>query len=152
MTYSSYKDTSNPFIPKVEDKWDDLLTFDGDSIVENIVKFISGVIVFVFLIALVPIGAVISIYNSFYNFQKKAYDKLMKDQDSSSSQFASSVEFGILILMSLPFFAVLIPYWIIAALVTWFAKHKIMAIIFIAILIACYVFRGQILALFYELF
>ena len=152
MAYSKDKDTSNPFLPKVAEKWEELTDFEGDSIVEIIVKSLSQFIVFLILVCLIPIGAIISIYNSFYNLQKKAYDDLMYDTDSSTSQFASSVEFGIYVLLSLPFLLVLIPYWIIAALVTWFAKHKVMAIIVIVLIVAALIFMEQIMMLIYKLF
>lgn len=152
MAYSKDKDTSNPFLPKVAEKWEELTDFEGDSIVEIIVKSLSQFIVLLILVCLIPIGAIISIYNSFYNLQKKAYDDLMYDTDSSTSQFASSVEYGIYVLLSLPFLLVLIPYWIVAALVTWFAKHKVMAIIAIILIVACLIFWKQILMLVEEIF
>lgn len=147
MAYSKDKDTSNPFLPKVAEKWEELTDFEGDSIVEIIVKSLSQFIVLLILVCLIPIGAIISIYNSFYNLQKKAYDDLMYDTDSSTSQFASSVEFGIYVLLSLPFLLVLIPYWVIAAIVTWFAKHKVMAIIVIVLIVAVLIFKEQIMML-----
>lgn len=147
MAYSKDKDTSNPFLPKVAEKWEELTDFEGDSIVEIIVKSLSQFIVLLILVCLIPIGAIISIYNSFYNLQKKAYDDLMYDTDSSTSQFASSVEFGIYVLLSLPFLLVLIPYWVIAAIVTWFAKHKVMAIIIIVLIVAVLIFKEQIMML-----
>lgn len=115
MVYKEDKETSNPFIPMVKDKWADLADFDGKSTIEIVVKSISEIIVLIILLALIPIGAIISIYNSFYNLQKKTYDDLMYDTDSSTSQFASSVEFGIYFILSLPFLFILVPYWIITS-------------------------------------
>lgn len=124
MAYKSEKETSNPFIPKVQEKWKELIEFDKGSIIEKIVKSIAVLIVLGILLLLIPIGVVISIYNSFYNLQKKAYDELKRDTDSSNSQFVSCVEFGIYALLSLPFCLLLLPYWLFAKIVTWFAKLK----------------------------
>lgn len=147
MAYSSEKETTNPFLPKVQEKWDDFKQFDGDSIIENVVKSISLLIVIFVLVLLLPIGVIISIYNSFYNLQKKAYDDLLYDSDSSSSQFASSVELGIYALLSLPFLILLVPYWLIAILVTWFAKHKLLAITIFVLIIIFIIFRHEIIQL-----
>ena len=83
-------------------------------------------------------------YNSFYNLQKKAYDDLKYDTDPSTSQFVSAVEFGIYALLSLPFLLLLIPYWIFAIIVTWFAKHWIIATIIIVILLIYLSFMSEI--------
>ena len=144
MAYKTQKNTTNPFLPKISEKWKDLTNFKGESTIEIIVKSFSQFIVLLILVALIPIGAVISIYNSFYNLQKKTYDNLMNDTDSSSSQFASSVEFGIYVILSLPFLLVLIPYWIVAAIVTWAAKNKTIAIILLIVAVIAYVFRKDI--------
>ena len=144
MAYRENKETSNPFIPKVIDKWADLTSFDGNSTIEIIVKSISEIIVLIILVVLIPIGTIISIYNSFYNLQKKSYDDLMYDNDSSSSQFASSVEFGIYFILSLPFLFILVPYWIITSLVTWFAKHKTLTIVLVVVAVICYILRDYI--------
>lgn len=144
MVYKEDKETSNPFIPMVKDKWADLADFDGKSTIEIVVKSISEIIVLIILLALIPIGAIISIYNSFYNLQKKTYDDLMYDTDSSTSQFASSVEFGIYFILSLPFLFILVPYWIITSLVTWFAKHKTLTIVLVVVAVICYILRDYI--------
>ena len=151
MAYNTQKNTTNPFIPKVIEKLKELTNFKGESIVEKIVKCLSQFIVLLILIALIPIGAVISIYNSFYNLQKKTYDNLINDKDSTSNQFASSVEFGVYFVLSLPFLFLLIPYWIIAAIVTWFAKNKTVAIILIIIAVVAYIFRQNIIDFFVSL-
>ena len=67
MAYNSEKETTNPFLPKVQEKWEELLEFDGDSIIEKVVKSISVLIVLCIIALLIPIGIIISIYNSFYN-------------------------------------------------------------------------------------
>jgi len=144
MAYYSEKETSNPFLPKVQEKWSELIEFDGDSIIEKIVKSVSVLIVLCILVLLIPIGVVISIYNSFYNLQKKAYDDIRYDTDPSTSQFVSSVEYGIYALLSLPFLLLLIPYWIFANVVTWFAKHKVTAIIIIVLVILIVTFYDEI--------
>ena len=135
MAYYSEKETINPFLPKVQEKWDELLEFEGNSIIEIGIKTISVLIVLCILVCLIPVGIIISIYNSFYNMQKNAYDDLKYNTDTSTSQFVSAVEFGIYTLLSLPFLLLLIPYWIFAVIVTWFAKHWIIATIFIVILL-----------------
>lgn len=135
MAYYSEKETINPFLPKVQEKWDELLEFEGNSIIEIGIKTISVLIVLCILVCLIPVGIIISIYNSFYNMQKNAYDHLKYNTDTSTSQFVSAVEFGIYTLLSLPFLLLLIPYWIFAVIVTWFAKHWIIATIFIVILL-----------------
>lgn len=135
MAYYSKKETINPFLPKVQEKWDELLEFEGNSIIEKGIKTISVLIVLCILVCLIPVGIIISIYNSFYNMQKNAYDDLKYNTDTSTSQFVSAVEFGIYALLSLPFLLLLIPYWIFAVIVTWFAKHWIIATIFIVILL-----------------
>ena len=144
MAYNSDKETNNPFLPKVQEKWEELLEFDGDSIIEKVVKSIAVVIVLCILVCLIPVGIIISIYNSFYNLQKKAYDDLKYDSDPSTSQFVSAVEFGIYALLSLPFLLLLIPYWIFAIIVTWFAKHWIIATIFIVIILIYLSFMSEI--------
>jgi len=144
MAYYSEKETYNPFLPKVQEKWEELLEFEGDSIIEKVVKSISVLIVLCILVCLIPVGIIISIYNSFYNLQKKAYDDLKYDTDPSTSQFVSAVEFGIYALLSLPFLLLLIPYWIFAVIVTWFAKHWITAIIIIIILLVYMSFMDEI--------
>lgn len=135
MAYYSEKETINPFLPKVQEKWDELLEFEGNSIIEKGIKTISVLIVLCILVCLIPVGIIISIYNSFYNMQKNAYDDLKYNTDTSTSQFVSAVEFGIYALLSLPFLLLLIPYWIFAVIITWFAKHWIIATIFIVILL-----------------
>ena len=144
MAYYSEKETYNPFLPKVQEKWEELLEFEGDSIIEKVVKSISVLIVLCILVCLIPVGIIISIYNSFYNLQKKAYDDLKYDTDPSTSQFVSAVEFGIYALLSLPFLLLLIPYWAFAIIVTWFAKHWITAIIIIIILLVYMSFMDEI--------
>lgn len=141
MAYKNEKNTTNPFLPKVSEKWHELTSLKCKSFIETIVKNFSLIIVLLILVALIPIGAVISIYNTIYNLQKKAYDELMvKDTDSMSSQFATSVEFGIYILLSLPFLLILLPYWIIAVVFTWLAKNKTVTIVLIIITLLCFVF------------
>ena len=144
MAYNSEKETTNPFLPKVQEKWEELLEFDGDSIIEKVVKSISVLIVLCIIALLIPIGIIISIYNSFYNLQKKAYDDLRYDTDPTTSQFVSSVEFGIYTLLSLPFLLILVPYWLFAIIVTWFAKHKIIATIVIVLVIVYLSFKDEI--------
>ncbi|MBP5582934.1 MAG: hypothetical protein J6X43_03140 [Bacteroidales bacterium] len=144
MAYNEDKDTSNPFLSKINDKWDDFISFEGDSIIEVLVKSIANLIVLLVLVLLIPIGVIISIYNSLYNLQKKAYENVI-DDSGTSSQFASSVELGVYILLSLPFFLLLVPYWIIAAIVTWLVKHKVLALIIIVIVGLCYVFRDRMI-------
>lgn len=144
MAYYSEKETTNPFLPMVQEKWEELLEFDGDSIIEKVVKSISVLIVLCIIVLLIPIGIIISIYNSFYNLQKKAYDDLKYDTDPTTSQFVSSVEFGIYTLLSLPFLLILIPYWLFAIIVTWFAKHKIIASIVIVLIIVYLSFKDEI--------
>lgn len=144
MAYYSEKETTNPFLPMVQEKWEELLEFDGDSIIEKVVKSISVLIVLCIIVLLIPIGIIISIYNSFYNLQKKAYDDLKYDTDPTTSQFVSSVEFGIYTLLSLPFLLILIPYWLFAIIVTWFAKHKIIASIVIVLVIVYLSFKDEI--------
>lgn len=36
MAYYSEKDTRNPFLPKVQEKWRELIDFEGDSIIEKV--------------------------------------------------------------------------------------------------------------------
>ena len=143
MAYNTEKETSNPFLPKVQEKWEELMEFEGNSIIEKIVKSISVLIVFCILVCLIPVGIIISIYNSFYNLQKKAYDDLKYDTDPSTSQFVSAVEFGIYALLSLPFLIVLIPYWIFALFVTWFAKHRLITIIVIVLILIYFIFQNE---------
>ncbi len=144
MAYNSEKETTNPFLPKVKEKWKELIAFDGDSIIEIVVKSISVLIVLCIIVLLIPIGIIISIYNSFYNLQKKAYDDLKYDTNPSTSQFVSSVEFGIYTLLSLPFFLILVPYWLFAIVVTWFAKHKVVTIVVIVLIIVYMSFKDEI--------
>jgi hypothetical protein len=143
MVYRESRDTSNPFLSKIIDKWQDLISFDGDSIIEVLVKSIANFIVLIFLVVLIPVGIIISIYNSLYNLQKKAYDNVISES-GSSSQFASSVELGIYILLSIPFLLILIPYWILAAILTFMVKHKMLALFLIVIAVLCYVFWDKI--------
>jgi len=147
MAYKTPKNTTNPFLPQIIEKWKELTSSKGDSTIEIIVKCLSQIIVLLILVALIPIGAVISIYNCFYNLQKKTYDKLINDNDSSSSQFASSIEFGVYVILSLPFLIILIPYWIIAAIVTWFAKNKTLTIILLIIAAIAFYFKDYIFSL-----
>ena len=87
-------------------KW--IVEFEGDPIIEKGVKSISIIIVLCILLLLIPIGVIVSIYNSLYNMQKKVYDYIDDDySDSSYSTFVASVEYGIYFLLSLPFFY----YW-----------------------------------------
>ena len=144
MAYYSEKETYNPFFPLLVEKWDELIEFDGDTLIEKIIRSCSTFIVAICLILLIPIGAIISIYNSFYNLQKKAYDRMNYNEDSSYSMFATSVEYGIYLLLSLPFFITLIPFWIFSALFIWFTKHKIIAFIFLFIIITYLLFDNVI--------
>ena len=41
MAYRYEKETDNPFISSVEDKWNELIEFEGDSIIEKGIKSIS---------------------------------------------------------------------------------------------------------------
>lgn len=116
MAYSSEKDTTNPFLSKIQDIWKDFLKFKGDTLIEKIVRSISVLVVLCIFVFLIPFGILISIYNSFYNLQKKSHDALL-NSNSTNSQFVSGVEFGIYFLLSIPFWLLLIPYWIIAYLV-----------------------------------
>ena len=90
MAYYSEKETSNPFLPKLKEKWRDLIDFEGDSFIETCVKSFSELIVLLILLLLLPIGVLISVYNSFYNLQKRTYDSLKYNSDSDS-QFTDSV-------------------------------------------------------------
>ena len=148
MAYYSEKETYNPFLPKVQEKWKEMLEFEGDSFIEKVVKSISVLIVLCILICLIPVGIIISIYNSFYNLQKKAYNDLKYDTDPSTSQFVSAVEFGIYALLSLPFLIVLIPYWLFALLVTWFAKHRLLTIVAIVLVLFYFIFQNEACQLF----
>ena len=38
MAYYSNKETYNPFLPKVQEKWEELLEFEGDSIMMQYVE------------------------------------------------------------------------------------------------------------------
>jgi len=135
MAYRYEKETDNPFISSVEDKWNELIEFEGDSIIEKGIKSISIIIVLCILLLLIPIGVIISIYNSLYNLQKKVYDYIDDDySDSLSSKFVASVEYGIYVLLSLPFFLSLIPYWVISFIITWSVRHKVVAMIIIVVL------------------
>lgn len=147
MAYNDYKDTSNPIVPEVKDKWHDLLTFEGDTVVEKIVSTISKTIVLLLLIVLIPLGVVISIYNSLYNLQKSAYDDLDDD-----NMFSKSVELGIYILLSIPFLLIMIPYWIFAPIWAWLAKHKVLIIIIIIIIVVFFVFKDSIMLFFNSLY
>ncbi len=144
MVYNSKKETDNPFLPKVQEKWKEFMKFEGESFIEIIVKSISSLILLCVLVCLIPVGIIISVYNTFYNLQKKAYDNLNSDNNQTSSQFVSAVEFGIYALLSLPFLLLLIPYWIFAIIVTWFAKHWIIATILIVILLIYLIFKNDI--------
>ena len=144
MVYNSKKETDNPFLPKVQEKWKEFMKFEGESFIEIIVKSISSLILLCILVCLIPVGIIISVYNTFYNLQKKAYDNLNSDNNQTSSQFVSAVEFGIYALLSLPFLLLLIPYWIFATIVTWFAKHWIIATILIVILLIYLIFMNDI--------
>lgn len=144
MAYYSEKETSNPFLPKLQEKWDDLVEFEGDSIIEKIVRGVSEFIVLCLLVLLLPVGVIISIYNSFYNLQKKAYDSIRYESDSHS-QFADSVEYGIYLLLSLPFLLLLLPYWVFAAIILWLAKHKVVVMILIVLFIAGFYFKDEII-------
>lgn len=143
MAYYSEKETSNPFLPKLQEKWDDLVEFEGDSIIEKIVRGVSEFIVLCLLVLLLPVGVIISIYNSFYNLQKKAYDSIRYESDSHS-QFANSVEYGIYLLLSLPFLLLLLPYWIFAAIVPWFAKHKVVTTILLLLILVIIYYKNEI--------
>lgn len=96
---------------------------------------------------LIPIGVIISIYNSIYNLQKGAMDRLNKKTDSSA-RFAVSIEFAIYFILGLPFFLVLIPYWVISSIIIWLANHKVFAIILIILIILGLVFKNQIIDFF----
>ena len=146
MIYREEKDTVNPFLEKLTEKYEDLVAFEGDSIVEVVVKTFTNIIMLIVLVVLIPIGIIISIYNTLYNLQKKTYDNLM--EDDSSSRFALSVELGIYILLSIPCLLILIPYWIMAAIITWMVKHKILALFVIIIAVLCYVYRDRIVQMF----
>lgn len=144
MAYNLEKETYNPFLPKVQEKWKEFIKFEGDSLIEIIVKSISSLILLCILVCLIPVGIIMSVYNTFYNLQKKAYDNLNSDTNPTTSQFVSAVEFGIYALLSLPFLLFLIPYWIFANIVTWFAKHWILATILIVILLIYLIFMNEI--------
>jgi hypothetical protein len=146
MVYNSKKETNNPFLPKIQEKWKELMKFEGDSLIEKIVRSITSLILLCILICLIPVGIIMSIYNTFYNLQKKAYDNLISDKNQTASQFefVSAVEFGIYALLSLPFLLLLIPYWIFAVIVTWLAKHRIIATIFIVILLIYLIYMNEI--------
>ena len=90
-------------------------------------------------------GIIISIYNSFYNLQKKTYDAIRYNSESSNSEFAASVEYGIYIILSLPFFLLLVPYWIFSVLFTWLVRFKWIAVIVIIIMVILFlVFREDV--------
>ena len=144
MAYYSEKETYNPFLPLLVEKWDELIEFDGDTLIEKIIRSCSTFVVAICIILLIPIGAIISIYNSFYNLQKKAYDRMNYNEDSSYSQFVTSVEYGIYLLLSLPFFIILVPFWVFSALFIWFTKHKIIAFIILLIIIIYLLFDNVI--------
>lgn len=144
MVYNSERDTSNPFLFRVRDKWDELVEFEGKTIIEKVVKSISILIVLCALILLIPVGIILSIYNSFYNLQKKTYDAIRFNSESSNSEFAASVEYGIYIVLSLPFFLLLMPYWIFSVLFTWLIKHKWIATIVIIMIILLVLFREEV--------
>lgn len=146
MVYNSKKETNNPFLPKVQEKWKEFMKFEGDSLIEKIVKGFTSLILLCLLICLIPIGIIMSIYNTFYNLQKKAYDNLNSNNNQTASQFefVSAVEFGIYALLSLPFLLLLIPYWIFAIIVTWLAKHWIITTILIVILLVYLIFKNDI--------
>lgn len=38
MAYYLEKETSNPFLPKLQEKWSNLIEFDGDSIIEKLMR------------------------------------------------------------------------------------------------------------------
>ena len=135
MAYYYEKETYNPFLSLLVEKWDELIEFDGDTLIEKIIRSCSTFIVVICIIFLIPIGTIISIYNSLYNLQKKAYGRMNCYGDSSYSQFVTSVEYGIYLLLSLPFFIILLPFWIISALFIWLTKHRIIAFIILLIII-----------------
>ena len=70
MVYNSERDTSNPFLFRVRDKWDELVEFEGETIIEKVVKSISILIVLCALILLIPVGIILSIYIFFSNLYK----------------------------------------------------------------------------------
>ena len=143
MAYYSEKETSNPFLPKLQEKWNSLVKFEGDSIIEKIVRSISEFIVLCLLVLLLPVGIIISIYNSFYNLQKKSYDSIRYESDSHS-KFADSVEYGIYLLLSLPFLLLLLPYWILAAIIPWFARHKVVTTILFLLFFAIVYYKDEV--------
>lgn len=147
MAYSSYKETKNPFISQIVEKWNSFIIFNGDTFIEKIVSSLAQLIVLILLVMLIPIGVIISIYNSIYNLQKGAMDRLNKKTDSSA-RFAVSIEFAIYFILGLPFFLVLIPYWVISSIIIWLANHKVFAIILIILIILGLVFKNQIIDFF----
>lgn len=147
MAYSSYKETKNPFISQIVEKWNSFISFNGDTFIEKIVSSLAQLIVLILLVMLIPIGVIISIYNSIYNLQKGAMDRLNKKTDSSA-RFAVSIEFAIYFILGLPFILVLIPYWVISSIIIWLANHKVFAIILIILIILGLVFKNQIIDFF----
>ena len=143
MAYCSEKETSNPFLPKLQEKWNDLVRLEGDSIIEKIVRCISEFIVLCLLVLLLPVGVIISIYNSFYNLQKKSYDSIRYESDSHS-QFADSVEYGIYLLLSLPFLLLLLPYRLLAVITPWFARHKVVITILFLLFLAIIYYKDEV--------
>lgn len=132
------KCTDNPFIPPVIEKWNELIDFDELSF-SRLIEKISKLIVFIFLILLIPIGVVESIRASLYNLQKDATDSLSRSADFSE-KFAVGVEVGIYFLLSLPFLIILLPYWVIAGTVILLSKNKILFLLILVVAILAYIF------------
>ena len=132
------KSTNNPFIPLVIEKWNELIDFDEFSF-SKLIEKISKLIVFIFLILLIPVGVVESIRASLYNLQKNAAYSLSRSVDFSE-RFAVGVEIGIYFLLSLPFLIILLPYWIIAGTVIFLSKNKILFLLIVVMAILAYIF------------
>ena len=61
MAYYYEKETYNPFLSLLVEKWDELIEFDGDTLIEKIIRSCSTFIVVICIIFLIPIGAIINI-------------------------------------------------------------------------------------------
>lgn len=132
------KNTENPFIPTIIEKWNEFISFE-DFTISTIIEKITTLIVLSFLILLIPIGIVISIYSSLYNLQTKANEALSY-HDDFSKKFAAGIEVGIYFILSLPFLGALIPYWFIASIVIFATKNKTLFIIITLLVISIYFF------------
>lgn len=138
----------NPFIPRFKEKWEELkqVTSTSSNVIEIISKYIALIIVLLFLAILLPtVGVIISVHAVFKGMYKTTYEKLKsRNNQDDSVVFPLLIELSIYFILALPFFILLIPYWVIAKVAILASKNIIATIIFVILLITAFLFRAQI--------